>query len=692
MTTATQTKKTGKKARSRQTYRKRQILQVYDYLDESRQLVYQAVRLEIIEPADSKSCFRRPNPNNPPDPTHPLDPNDPDDRNHWIWNLEGITRILYNLPEILNQVNIALNTVHGKPLFICEGEKDIESLRKIGLLATTNPGGALAWQDDYAKFLNDYRSVVVLPDNDERGRTWSQTVRKSLQKERIPEIRIIELPGLAEHGDVSDYLDGDGSKQKLLTLVKDRLPIKSDIETDLLGDRFFATDVFNANRFVKKYSNKVKYCPKVGWLFYDGKRWNRDTGQLTAEKFARKTATDLYTLIRKTDKQGEQNEIFKWFIRSQTERKIKAILGLGRSYDEIVTSLEDLDTEPYLFNCDNGTINLRTQQFREHRPGDMITQLAPVTYDLKASYLLWLTCLNTWMRGDTDKIEYLQRLMGMCLTGDTSARRFPVFHGSGRNGKSIFLDTVSGLMGDYAYAAPEDLLAEKDYRSHPTEIASLLGKRLVTLDETAPNMKLRLPLVKRMTGDQMMTARFMRQDAFSFKITSKMILSTQHLPRITEITHAIWDRVHLVPWSYRITEEEEIPKMELLSQLRSQWPGILNWLLEGCRKWQEEGSLLRPPDSIKTATEEYRKASDILAEFVEETVRFNMPEESRIKKIKLYKLYRQYAKNHEIEHPISDRKFTEYFRTKGVRDKQQWTEGKNVKVWYGIGLQGELPM
>lgn len=694
-TTAAKKQSKSRKAKPTKKEPQKRIIETYDYTDETGVLLYQKVKYgpkELLTKDDPKSRFRRPNPANLPDLDNRADPNDPEDNLlHWIWGLADDTRrVLYWLPEISDSLNIA----SGKTLFICEGEPDVESLRKIGLLATTNPFGALGWQDDFSESLSDYRSVVILPDNDTPGKKGAEKTLESLQSlpdPGITEIRIIDLPGLAEGGDVTDWLNGDGSKQKLLNLVKDRLPIppKSEIETELATDRFWATDVYNADCFVRKYSNRMKYCRELGWLFYDRKRWNKDTGQITAEKFARQIARELYALLKKSRTEEEHRAIFNHFLRSQNDRKIKATVHVARSYDEILIPLEDLDADPYLFNCDNGTIDLHTGQFREHRPGDMITKLAPVTYDEQALCELWLKCLDEWMQGDNDKIGYLQRLMGMCLTGDTCARVFPIFFGLGANGKSVFIDTSCGLMGDYAFAAPEDLLAEKDYRSHPTEIASLAGKRLVTLSETAPNMKLRTSLVKRMTGDQKLSARFMRQDIFSFKPTHKTILSTQNKPRIIETAPAIWDRIHLVPWSYRILDKDQDP--HLTDRLKSEWPGILNWLLEGCRKWQEEGFSLRPPDSIKTATDEYRKASDILGDFVDEKLRLKTSEESRIRVTDLYKLYRAYAKEHEIEYPINVRNFNDYFRTKNVRYGVARINGKNVKLWFGIELQDELP-
>ena len=658
------------------------IIKTYPYWDENRsELLYECVRF------DPKSfAYRRPNPQNSPDLKHRIDPNDPEDQKHWIWGLDKTRRVLYRLPDILNQATIALR----KPIFICEGEKDADSLYEIDLIATTSPMGAKGWQDEYSKFLSDYDSIVILPHNDKPGKDYAKKVTKSLTEAEIKEIRIIELPGLLEHGDVTDWLNGDGSRQKLLTLVKDRLPIVADTETetDLPPETFLPTDTYNATRFVQRYGDKVRYCWNVGWLLYDGKRWNRDTGQAAAEKFVRQTAQSLYGLLRKTRSKADGDEIYKHFIRSQNDRKLQAALNVARSYDEISIYAKDLDSDPYLFNCDNGTIDLRTGEFRAHRPADMITKLAPVTYDPKARCPLWLSDLDTWHKKNPEIIDYLGQVMGMCLTGDISAQVFPIFHGSGKNGKSVFIDTILGLMGDYASEAPEDLLSEKREQGHSTEIAALAGQRLVVADETQEYMKLRTSLIKKSTGSKKLRARFVHKDSFEFEITHKTILITQHLPRITETADAIWRRLRLFDWSYRITDEEEIPKTELLNRLKAEWPGILNWLLEGCRKWQKENPFLRAPESIKAITEQYQKDSDILSDFIDEKLLLNMPVESRpIPKVEVYQLFRKWATEHEIDHPISMRKFTEQLRIKNVRDGQERIEGKNVKVWYGMGLQ-----
>jgi len=681
------TRTKSRKTKSLQKQPKPRIVKTYDYQDEKRQLLYQIVRYEPGFEGEKKSFrVRRPNPKNPPDLERRLDPNDPDDRKHWLRGIGDETRrVLYRLPELLDPRVIA----SGKPVFVPEGEKDVERLLNMDLPATTCALGADKWLPEYSDFLND-RDVVILPDNDERGKRHADKVAKSLWLVNPPSIKILELPGLDEKGDVSDWLDKGGTIQRLLALAKDTLTFIPDSETTTATTQFWPTDNYNANRLVEQYGDIIRYCWKIGWIVYDGKRWNKDEGLAMAQSLATKTAESLLDECKKAKRPEQKQEVFKHFLKSQNARKIKDMLYMAQSKDKTKTHPKQLDSDIYLFNCETGTINLKTGEHREHRPDDIITKLAPVKYDPTVKSPLWSNCLNTWMENDQEKIAYLQKLMGMCLTGDICARVFPIFHGSGANGKSVFLDTIRELMGDYALTAPEDLLIEKQYHVHPTEIAVLNGRRLVTLDETKPNMRLRTALVKRMTGDRTLQGRFMRENFFEFHTTHKTILITQNLPRITETADAIWDRLHLLPWSVRIPVQEQNPY--LLDRLKSEWPGILNWLIEGCLAWQKEGSKLTPPEVVKTSTENYRRESDPLADFVEEILLLNMPAESKIRKSELRTAYDQWAKQNNVKFPISNRQLSEYFRIRGIRDGQAKINLKVCKVWFGIGLQEQLPI
>jgi len=352
--------------------------------------------------------------------------------------------------------------------------------------------------------------------------------------------------------------------------------------------------------------------------------------------------------------------------------------------------LPDFDKDPYLLNCINGTINLKTGMLQAHNPADMITKLAPIRCPASAGDAkcdLWLRCLNRWMSDDQEVISYLQQLGGMCLTGDTSSRVFPIFWGVGKNGKSVFLDTIMELMGDYATPAPDGFLADKTFDTHPTEIADLFGKRLVVAAETKKNMKLRTALVKAHTGDTRLKGRFMRQDYFSFPTTHKIILMTQNLPIIDETSDAIWDRVHALHWKVRIPDNEQDTR--LMEKLKQECPGIMAWLVQGCLMWQQVGRL-KPTASIVQTNREYREDEDLLKEFIEQTCIFGA--DLFVPKGRLRNLYDQWAEANSVKYTLGERSFNAYLREKGCKDGQKRIENKNLKCWFGIGLQSqEMP-
>jgi putative DNA primase/helicase len=241
-------------------------------------------------------------------------------------------------------------------------------------------------------------------------------------------------------------------------------------------------------------------------------------------------------------------------------------------------------------------------------------------------------------------------------------------------------------MCDYGTIGLEDLLEQKLISQHPCEIADLMGKRLVVVDETKPNMKLRTSLVKRMTGDRLLKGRFMRQNPFSFLTTHKVILTTQNLPVITETSDAIWDRVHLLPWTVRIPDEQQDP--HLFDKLCAEKPGITNWLIRGCLKWQQDGCILRRPVSVETATQQYREESNPLHEFVAECCKAG--EDLVVSKRELHDAYNQFAERNGVKWVISARDFNAYFRQSGKKEIVDWQNGKACKCWSGIGLKTDF--
>lgn len=288
-----------------------------------------------------------------------------------------------------------------------------------------------------------------------------------------------------------------------------------------------------------------------------------------------------------------------------------------------------------------------------------------------------------WMEDDKEKVRYLRMILGYCLTGDTSARLFPIFHGQGFNGKSRCLEVLVEILGDYATLGDENLLAEKKFAGHPTDIMKLQGKRLVVVDETKKNMTLRTSLVKRMTGDAQLTGRLMRQDFQDFTITHKLILMSQNLPIITETSDGIWDRVHLLRWNRQFSESER--DTSLMDKLRKEYPGILNWLIKGCLDWQASNKKITRPESVQAAGDEYRAESDPLEDFISAKCEFSIRATTSVKAVK--DCYKEWCDTENIKFSVGTRNFNSYLRERGCELKNVRLDEKLSKCWVGISLR-----
>jgi putative DNA primase/helicase len=364
------------------------------------------------------------------------------------------------------------------------------------------------------------------------------------------------------------------------------------------------TDVGNAARLVQRFGNRIRYCfgPEQ-WLIWDGRRWKIDDRGLIV-RLCKKTALAILDEAKKVEGDA-QDELIKWAMASQKRDRLTAMAALAQP--DVAVGPDDLDADPWALNVLNGTVDLRSGELNPHRQDDLITKIAPVEFDPDAACPRFDAFIQRTFDGDADLIRFVQRWHGHCLSGDVREQYLPIYHGEGNNGKSVLLDTVSAVMGDYAGEAPPDLVTVRKHPEHPTEIADLLGKRLVIASETERDAELRLQLIKRLTGNARLKARRMRQDYFEFGRTHKMILVTNNKPTIKEDTEAAWRRLRLVPFNVIIPKEERDP--DLMRKLSSEYAGILAWMVRGCVDWLREG--LTEPAAITQATETYRGAADV---------------------------------------------------------------------------------
>ena len=374
--------------------------------------------------------------------------------------------------------------------------------------------------------------------------------------------------------------------------------------------RYAFTDLGNGERFAARFGGQLRYeKASNNWRHWDGRRWAYDE-TLEAERYAAKTARDIYAEAAREESLEVRRQIIKFALASESRERQQAMSASARHM--LTIAPRDWDPDPWLLNCENGTVDLRTGRLMPHRQEDLITMVAPVEYDPKAKAPMFEAFLAE-IQPDPEVRSHIQRAIGYSACGVTREHHFWFALGVGANGKSTLLNLLLTILGDYASQAPPDLLIASRGR-HPTEIAFLRAARLVVATETQAESKLDEVRVKEMTGGDALTARYMRGDFFTFKPTHTIWMVGNHRPIISGTDVGIWRRPLLVDFPVTIPREKQ--DGELPEKLLSEAPGVLRWIVEGCLAWQKEG--LRPPQSVLTAVAGYQKDMDVVGQWLDD--------------------------------------------------------------------------
>jgi P4 family phage/plasmid primase-like protien len=386
---------------------------------------------------------------------------------------------------------------------------------------------------------------------------------------------------------------------------------KPAIDWDFKSDQ---TENAMAVEFIDGNQTKLRYVPSwKKWLAWDAKRWKVDVDQSRTTRLARRLVRnywDRLLAIQTEKQQKEWSDFCRWANRKTT---IENVISLARCDARTTIDHELLNQNMYFLNLQNGTLDLSTWEFRDHRQTDSITQIANVAYAPKAQCPKWRAFIDLIFGSDDEAKRYIQALLGYSCSGDVGEHILPICYGSGANGKSTLWNAIVELLGDYAMLAPSKLLLGTT-NEHDTVIASLYQRRLVAISEPDEGSKLREARVKELTGDEQITARRMREDYWSFRRTHKFWLSTNHLPQINGTDEGIWRRIKLIPFRVDLRKvTEPIPDYHKLL-VGEEGPGILNWLLDGFKDWRANGFI--EPKSVIEETKSYRGSSDELGRFI----------------------------------------------------------------------------
>lgn len=615
-------------------------------------------------------------------------------------------RFIYGLPRetprksykafygSVQAINKAIS--EGRPIFIPEGEKDVDTLKKQGYTALTY-GGVNDWQSDFATLVHG-ADVYILADNDEPGKRVAETIQNDIKAVAKSSKIIVSMPDIPK-ADITDYFNAGHSKQEFEQMLQQKQDtvketVRSVTEQDILvisqgqqdkaleqvlkdlhAERYETSDKGFGRLFADVFKDKHRYNPqRKDFMQYDGKRWIDDIEGLSARASAKALSDALVRYAVNVDTEGKYLKAVATLCNIRNRNNM-----LQDSRDVYFFSNEDLDTNDYILNLQNGTLDLSEDEpkFIEHSPDMLLSKICNAEYNPAADCREWKKFLMEIMQDDKEKILYLQKIAGLSLTGNTEQETCFILYGSTtRNGKSTFCETLIYLLGDYALTMKPESLAVKqnlDSRQASGDIARLAGCRFCNASEPPKRMLFDTALLKSLLGRDSITARHLHQREFSFIPKFKLVINTNYLPTITDDTVFSSGRINVIRFDRHFTPDEQDKHLKNRLRGKEELSGILNWCIEGLRLYRQQG--LEPPKAVQTATNTYRTDSDKIGNFINEC----LTKTGRNSKAKdIYEAYTKWCDDNGYGCENKGNFFAE-LKTKGLFMTSGTVEGKTVR-------------
>ena len=448
------------------------------------------------------------------------------------------------------------------------------------------------------------------------------------------------------------------------------------------------TDYGNAESLIEISDGNFQYSyGSKDWYVWNSITWITDKkGEIL--RMAKKTVRENYKRAGDCEDDKQRKAIASHARKSESARAIQAMITLAQSEPGIAIELNQFDTNKWLFNCNNGTLNLKTGKLQLHDRKDLITKLAPVEYDSNAKLKLWDDFLDTATKNDKELQSYLQRAVGYSLTGEVSEEKIFFISGAAGTGKSTFIEAIKSTLGDYAQTADFETFISKNSNGNArNDIAALVGARFVSSIEVEKGKRLAEGLVKLITGGDTVTARFLYQEYFSFIPQFKLWLVANDKPKIDSEDDGMWRRIIPINFDHAIPEGERDPAVkETLKNPEIAGPAILAWAMQGCLMWQEQG--LKITESIKQNRTNYKTEMDYVKQYVDEYC--ELDESSVVVKQALYIQYQQWCKNSGIKGVLSMIMFGKKLKNAFPNVKEEKIGHDGERVWFGLRINKHL--
>lgn len=571
-------------------------------------------------------------------------------------------------------------------IYVCEGEKPADSLAERNILAVGTMSGANLIPPDRELAPLARHKVRLWADADPAdfpvGQWHMAEIGRRLLALGCDHVEWVTDPAAPKNGDAADCDD----LARLIIEPFDRAyyakkPKRSRQEESEPAEHGFPpTPIEVAELFAERNRDSLRYCyPLRAWFRFDGRRWSEDNAGIAILR-----ASELAKELRITAAARNEWEQLQLARRMSTDSGVRGMLSLAAPH--LAIDVDAFDSDPWLFNVANGTLDLRTGELRPHDPRDMLRKLSPMAYDPDAHDPRWDRFLTETFQGDLDTIEFLQRWFGYGLTGDVREEKLVCHFGEEATGKSTLAEAIRAVLGDYGATANFATFVAKDFvSSGPTpELARLPGVRGLFSIEIDEGRRLAEGLVKMVTGGgEPIAAAFKYRDEFEYRPAFKLNLIANHAPKVRADDGAMWRRIRMVSYGHKLPEEER--DSTLKGAFRDDpvlQAAVLRWCVEGCRAWQRQG--LAEPETVRTNTAAYRDSNDAFGEFFDDALSFDAPTDSIITTNEAWHAWLDWCGANGEDDIRTKEALGKALARKGAISGRARIDGKRQRIWRGV--------